>query len=453
MPVAESEHSEQPPSLPQAASPSRSNRTLIAFIGAVLVIVFLLYWVGMGSWRRASADVARFHWREAEHALAERDYRLAKSHLEQSLEAAPLNGQAHFAMAQTCRRLDDPAAWSDYLHKAGVLGWPLEQIQLELRLKEAQTGNTWIVEEGLVDELNAKTPEQAIILEALVKGYLENDRPKDAHRLSEEWVRDHPEDWQARLYRGRASQLGVFFQQAIIDYQSVLQAKPNQPQARLWLAETLVSDRQYAPAMEHYQAFLRDHPDAPETSLALLGLANCRYSLGEVDAARAILNELLAKRPDYTPALLLRAQLEHAESAEKALSWLLKAEATAPNDPQVLNVLVLALRELQRNDEAQKYDQRLKDQKSKTDELIKLRQQLLEDAENLELRFQMASLHLQLGDDDEAAHWFQTILWIDPTHRPTFRALADYWQKKGNSTRANHYRYLAEGKTPPDASR
>jgi Tfp pilus assembly protein PilF len=229
-----------------------------------------------------------------------------------------------------------------------------------------------------------------------------------------------------------------------------LQAKPDQPQAQLWLAETLVSDRQFAPAMKHYEAFLRDHPDAPETSLALLGLANCRYSHGEVDAARAILNELLAKRPDYTPALLLRAQLEHAESAEKALPWLLKAEATAPNDPQVLNVLVLALRELQRNDEAQKFDQRLKDQKSKTDDLIKVRQQLLKDADNLELRFQMASLHLQLGHDDEAAHWFQTILWIDPTHRPTFRALADYWQKKGNSTRANHYRYLADGKTPPD---
>jgi len=184
-----------------------------------------------------------------------------------------------------------------------------------------------------------------------------------------------------------------------------------------------------------------------------LGLANCRYSLGEVDAARTILNELLAKRPDYTPALLLRAQLEHSGIRRKALPWLLKAEAIAPNDPQVLSVLVLALRELHRNDEAQKYDQQLKDQKSKTDDLIKLRQQVLKDGDNLELRFKMASLHLQLGDDDEAAHWFQTILWIDPTHRATFRALADYWQRKGNPTRANHYRSLAEGKTPPDASR
>jgi Tfp pilus assembly protein PilF len=452
MPVVESEHSEPLQSFPKVATTSRSYRSFTVLVGGILIIGVLLYWVGKERWGRSSSDVARLQWQEAQRALAERDYRLAKSHLEKSLEAAPLNGQTHFTMAQTCRRLDDPAAWSEHLHTAGIMGWPFEQIQLELRLKEAQTGNTWKVEEGLVDELNAKTPEQAIILEALVKGYLENDRPKDAHRLAEEWVRDHPEDWQARLYRGRASQLGVFFQQAITDYEAVLQAKSDQLQARLWLAETLVSDRQYAPAMEQYEAFLRDHPKAPESDQALLGLANCRYSLGEVEEARTVLNELLSKKPDYTPALLLRAQLEHAESAEKALPWLLKAEATAPNDAQVLNILVVALRELHRYEEAQKYDQRLKDQKAKADEVIKLRQQLLKEADNVELRYQMALLQLQLGDDDEAAHWFQTILWIDPTHRPTFRALADYWQKKGNPTRANHYRSLAEGKTPPPDS-
>src|SRR5262249_52767365 len=155
----------------------------------------------------------------------------------------------------------DPAGWSAYLRKAAVLGWPENQIELEFRLEEAQSANIWRVEEGLVDEANSKTPEQALILEALVKGYLEYDRFKDAHHLAGEWVQDHPEDWQARLYRGRASQLGVFFPQAIADYEHVLQVRPEQPQAQLWLAETLFSDRQYLPALEYYQAYLRNRPD------------------------------------------------------------------------------------------------------------------------------------------------------------------------------------------------
>jgi tetratricopeptide (TPR) repeat protein len=415
------------------------------------LIGLLIYWLDPWRWRAGPPDgAARLHWQEAQSALESREYALAKAHLEQALEANPLNAQAQFVMAQTCRRMDDPSGWSAHLRKAVVLGWPQNQIQLELRLKEAQTANTWNVEAGLVEELNSRTPEQAIILEALVKGYLENDRFKDAHRLAETWVHDHPEDWQARLYRGRAFQQGVFFQQAITDYESVLEAKPDQPQAQLWVAETLISDRQYAPALEYYQAFVRAHPDHPESLQALLGVANCRYSLGEVDAARNVLDEILSKRKDYTAALLLRAQLEQSQSPEGALPWLMRAEATAPNDQQVLQLLVLALRALNRPKEAEKYQRRLDERKPKLEELIKLKTRLLQDAENVDLRFQIAKLYLAVGEEDESAHWFQTVLWIDPAHRPTFQALADYWQKKGNLTLATHFRYLAEGKTPPD---
>ena len=62
----------------------------------------------------------------------------------------------------------------------------------------------------------------------------------------------------------------------------------------------------------------------------------------------------------------------------------------------------------------------------------------------------IASAAAVKGEEDEAAHWFQTVLWIDPLHRPTLQALADYWQKKGNTIRATHFLYLAERKTPPD---
>jgi tetratricopeptide (TPR) repeat protein len=150
---------------------------------------------------------------------------------------------------------------------------------------------------------------------------------------------------------------------------------------------------------------------------------------------------------------LLRAQIEQAESADRALPWLLKAEATAPNDQQVLHLLVLALRALKRDDEVRKYDQRLENNKAKLNELIKFKTQLLQEADSVDLRYRIGLLLLELGDEDEAAHWFQTVLWIDPTHRPTFQALADYWQKKGNPSRATHYRYLAEGKTPPEVGR
>jgi tetratricopeptide (TPR) repeat protein len=430
-------------------SPARRfpGKFVLLLLGIFLLAGSLFYWFDPLSWRTRSTSES--HWQQAQRALEDRDYVLAKDHLEQCLEIAPLCAEFQFMMARTCRRLDDPSGWSDHLHKAAVLSWPQNQIQLELRLKEAQTGNTGRMESVLVDDLDSRDPNLPIIFEALIKGYLENDRYRDAHRMADAWVRDHPGDWQARLYRGRAYQQGIHFEEAIADYQYVLKVKPDHRQAQLWLAETFASDRQYGPALEYFQAFVHSHPNASESPGALYALADCQYSLGQVDAARDTLDNLLAKNKGNTAALLLRAQLEQTESAEKALPWLLQAEVATPNNIQVLNNLILALRALRRNDEADKYDRRRQERDPKEKALVKLKMRILSEPDNADLRYQIALAYLDLGDEDESAHWFQTVLWLDPDHRPTFQALADYWQRKGNLTRANHYRSLGDGKTPP----
>jgi len=41
------------------------------------------------------------------------------------------------------------------------------------------------------------------------------------------------------------------------------------------------------------------------------------------------------------------------------------------------------------------------------------------------------------------------VLWIDPDHRPTHRALAAYWQKHGDTRRAAFHRARAEGPGRP----
>jgi hypothetical protein len=51
---------------------------------------------------------------------------------------------------------------------------------------------------------------------------------------------------------------------------------------------------------------------------------------------------------------------------------------------------------------------------------------------------------MKLGRDLEATHWFQGILWKDPGHLPTLKALADFYEKKGNRKMADHFRLKAE---------
>jgi Tfp pilus assembly protein PilF len=51
---------------------------------------------------------------------------------------------------------------------------------------------------------------------------------------------------------------------------------------------------------------------------------------------------------------------------------------------------------------------------------------------------------LDRGHDQEASHWFQGILFKDPSHLPTLKALADYYEKKEKPKLAAYYHRKAE---------
>ncbi len=198
--------------------------------------------------------------------------------------------------------------------------------------------------------------------------------------------------------------------------------------------------------MEHFLIYLQSHPDDSD---GLIGLAKCQYSLGQVDSARNTLDQLLRKHENHALALLTRGQLVQGEAPEEALPWLRRAEAIAPNEPEILHNLALVLRVLHRDQEAEQYQQRMKDRQLKVRQLTELQMRLIRESTNaLELRYQVALLNLELGKPNEAAHWFQTVLWIDPDHGPTLRTLADYWEKKGDPQRAAELRSRAEVRSP-----
>jgi tetratricopeptide (TPR) repeat protein len=419
---------------------------------AMLVLASLALLYVLDPWHKwgfGSGTSYRDQWGRALSALEDRDFGLAQSHLANCLAAAPLNAEAHFLMARTCRRADDFSGWFDHLQTADLLGWPQDQVVLEILLKEAQVGNTWKVEQQLQSYLTAGHPEEVLIVEALVRGYLDNDLPKKAFHLTEEWINNYPDDWQARFYHGRALQLGARFKEAIADYKKVLLLKPRQPEGQLWLAHTLRAYTQFDQAIEYYQAYLESRPDDPD---ALHGLAQCQFTQGDSEGARATLDELLNSHPYHAGGLYLRAQLEQAEGPEKALPWLRRAVAIVPYEPNRLHNLVLALRALHQDKEADHFQEQEKISRQKDSELIELERRLIQETDKVnevEVRYQVAVLHMELGHkEEETAHWIQTVLYLNPDHRPTLQLLADCLERQGNSRRAAYYRERAEGKRP-----
>lgn len=405
-----------------------------------------LYW--WAPWHHADAvasDSPQWHLDQARQALVKRDFEQARAHLRHCLEAWPFGAEIHYLMAQTCRRMNDYSAWEDFLTRARILQWNEDDIALEMRLHEAQAGDIWEVEDQLNAELDDAPPEQEVLIrEALIKGYLENDMPRRAAELSHEWLTRSPSDWEGWLYRGRTYQQGTLFEKAIADFEKVLSLKPEEGHARLWLGETLLSMQQFEQAEDAYQTYLKQHePDVG----ALWGLAKCQYQLGQHEAANQTLQQLAKIEPTNVPALLLRAKLIQASEPKKALALLEEAVKLRPNETDLLHNLILALQQLGQTAEADKYQRRLDARKPLVSELQKLRMQLVKESQNLDLRCDIAKLYLQLGNEEEAAHYFQTILFMDPNHRPTCLALADYWEDHGNTSKAAHYRHKAGAAT------
>jgi hypothetical protein len=50
---------------------------------------------------------------------------------------------------------------------------------------------------------------------------------------------------------------------------------------------------------------------------------------------------------------------------------------------------------------------------------------------------------LRNGQEKEAMGWFTLALELDPSHRPTHRALAEFWESKGEPDRAAYHKRLA----------
>ena len=218
---------------------ARSVAIALAFLLVLAGLGLGLRWAGPWRWWSQTAPPANidYHWEQAKEASDKGDLAIAKSHLEAILTLNPLNARAQFLMARTCRRDRDPSA-AMHLSLAQSLGSPYQQILLEKRLEQAESGDTWSVEEALLDELNRLPPEERLILEALVKGYLNNFRFLDAVELATPWIERYPHDGLAYLYRARAYQGLGRWGDAIKDYREALKILPDSMTARLWCADS-----------------------------------------------------------------------------------------------------------------------------------------------------------------------------------------------------------------------
>jgi tetratricopeptide (TPR) repeat protein len=392
---------------------------------------------GLYAWYRPERD---FH--EGRAALARHEYGAARSGLLRYLEARPSSAEAHLLLAQLERRSNQYAEAAKHLEAYERLGGSGETIALERALGVIQSGT---VKPELVrlcyDHLNRQDADEYQILEALSQGFTKIYRLKEALACLEQMVVLQPDSNYAYRRRAWIRTQSEQYDSAEADYRRALEIDATDRVAALGLAQILLDKRRNgsAAAVEFERAWAL-HQD----SAALVGLSQSWRLLGRADDARRLLDDWLANNPKDALALAERGRLAHDEGATgHAVDLLRQALTLAPFLRDANYTLYLCLKQQGRTAEAEACQARMRQAKEAHDQIAVLTQRLQGAGDHPDLRFQIAQLFLRYGGEEEGIRWLSTILQRHPHHAASHLALAEYYDKLGQATRAAEHRRLA----------
>jgi predicted Zn-dependent protease len=346
-----------------------------------LIVLLLLasagaaYWGGRHIW-------AACHARTAEEALARRDFRQAADHLRKCLAVSPDNVSWQLRAAQTARRRGEYAEALDHLAAYQRLGGPEDTLVLERKLLVVQQGDLAQADPLMAScEEHPDAPETPQILEAVLQGtdnYLKgtagHGRPPQvearARRAVEQWLRLRPapaDQVRGLVWRASLFSAGNDRGKAVADLRRALEIDPDSFDARLGLALKLVQSDP-AEAAEHLEALRRRDPDSNEVRFPL---ALVRRSLGQLDEATQLLEQVVASAPDDFKALLVRGQIAlDQQQLPQAEELLRRAWDLAPDEPETNLALGRCLQMMGRAQEARPYEDRFQQIKAQRGRMV-----------------------------------------------------------------------------------
>jgi predicted Zn-dependent protease len=264
----------------------------------------------------------------------------------------------------------------------------------------------------------------------------------DVERVLSRWCElepDNPEPFKLRM--DAWNRLGDR-SRALADGLRVLELDPDNDSLRKNVVWLLILTERFDDAERECRRCLEKSPADP----ALLHLsAQIPFQRGDHREAAERLDALLAKRLDYTPALLLRGIIHNQANPpqyDRAVPLLRKAAADTL-DMKVRQSaryqLSQALRGLGDTAEADKVLAEMQ----QVQEAERLREDAQQQPDNLAIQVQAAEALLATGQVEEGSRMLERVLRRDTRFAAAHRVLADYFEKQGLKAQAAEHRRRA----------
>ncbi len=414
---------------------TRHPLRLLGIVSLLAVTGLGLFLVGIQLW-------AAYHLRAARDCLERYHTSEAPSHLEACRWVRPKDPEVLLLMARTARRIAYFDKAEEVLNQYEALHGADDALILERMLLRAERGDIEPVSRFFQARVEQQHPDTPLILEALTQAYLRSYRLRDAEECLNRWQALQPNNVQALLLRGTASELRQQRGEAASYYRKALEIDPLHDDARFRLAGALVDLSRAKEALPHLEYLRQRLPDRPDIEVRL---ARCKELLGNPAEAMLVLDDLLARHPDHAQALGERGRLAlEAGRLEEAETFLRRAVALDPSVSSVRFHLHTCLNRRGKAAEAKEEADRLKtfeeDMRTFVDITTVRMQKTPKDPA---LHYQLAQILLRGGQVEDAVRWLQSALRLDPNYAPAHQLLASYYLRIGNQGLAAYHHRMA----------
>lgn len=401
----------------------------------------LLLALGLGGWLLYSKHLKQTKLTQIDAAIKAQVYSEAARELEVYLSEYPEDSERLVLAARIARFLDRIDTARDYLQKAHqLMSSPTEMFQMEQTLLRAQSGALTAELEDQLWHLAENTPPiRLLYLQGICRAYIREQRLVEALQILKETLSKKPEDVQTLWLLGLVSARTGAVTPAYQYLQKVLGIDSGRDKARLLMARVCVRKNYYQQALAHLKK-VNGSPWENQSEVFLMLLRTC-LALDQLKSARQYGEQLLSKLPHDPAVLIEMGNLCLAEkNVEAAIAYAREVVQLKPGWPEARQLLVECLRRTG-SVELQKQADIWKKLKQNAERLETLQTHLVPaNPTNPDLLFELGSLRVEAGDQQQGLQEIYRALNYDQQHQPSHRFLTDYYQQQGDQTKADYHR-------------
>jgi predicted Zn-dependent protease len=307
------------------------------------------------------------------------------------------------------------------------MGYDPELLLREQWLAHAEMGDMDLLTNQMAFLLTDPRGDGLEIVLSYVKGLVRNERYEAARQMLDAWIKDYPDDPYPMQMLGTVLMEMDRLAEAEGMFRQILRLDPGNEQASFGLGTVLVTLQKTNRAIAYLEIAARDKTLHDE---AMIAQAHCHRAMDNPERARQILETLALQSSDRTVIVEL-AQLNLDRRDFQAAAERVKSLVEEnPNEVDARYIYAQALRQLDRQAEAEGHFAAVMEINRHLALANKLAEQVSDGPESLEQRIEIARIQMQYGSEKEGLRWLVDAFRIDNSHRPALEALYQYYAGK-----------------------